>query len=83
MEKARRRFGGAASVISGDAPASSSALLRHGLYWVLASIGLDFASSWLMMSLLGPNAEGNSNQRLIFEDPSPQTFLHWLIGQWA
>jgi len=67
---------------NGDSP-SSLRLLRHGVFWVLAAVGLDLGSSWLMMSIYGPFAEGNPIHRTLFMNPTFPVFLNWLAQQWS
>ncbi len=58
-------------------------MLKRGVYWVIIATALDFGSSWIMMTLYGPSAEGNPIHRTLFEHPTVQTFFWWLPQQWS
>lgn len=73
---------GALAVLQGEVPERSLEMLRHGLAWVLLAVAIDDLTSWLMMSLLGPNAEGNLAQRLFFESPTLASFANEVYNQW-
>jgi hypothetical protein len=55
-------------------PAQSLTVAKHALFWVSAGIGLDYLTSWTMMSLLGPTAEGSIVTRDFFISRNLGTF---------
>jgi hypothetical protein len=77
------KLGRALDVIGGNHPLESVKLARHGLLWIITSLAIDFSTSWMMMSILGPSSEGNPSQRLLFESPSYHTMALWLVNEWA
>jgi len=82
MKRLSELYSAAAKVVRGDSP-NSLQLLNHGVLWVIAATGLDLGSSWLMMSVYGPNAEGNAVHRALFINPTFGGFLSWLPQQWS
>jgi hypothetical protein len=47
---------------------------KHALFWVSIAIGLDYLTSWTMMSFLGPTAEGSVVTRDFFISRTLGTF---------
>src|SRR2546422_8903632 len=62
-------------------PKLSLKVAKHALFWVSASIGLDYLTSWTMMSLLGPTAENSAVTRAFFEARNLATFSALLESQ--
>jgi hypothetical protein len=54
---------------------------KHALLWVSAGIGLDYATSWSMMSSLGATAEGSVVTRDFFVSPNVLTLAALLESQ--
>ncbi|MGD0319745.1 MAG: hypothetical protein ABSB56_08615 [Nitrososphaerales archaeon] len=59
---------------------------KHALFWVSVAIGLDYLTSWTMMSFLGPTAEGSVVTRDFFVSRNLGTFaalfesqLSWVV----
>lgn len=57
-------------------------LARQSLAILTLAIGLDYLTSWTMMSFLGPSAEGSAVTRQFFVMRTATNFLALLRSQW-
>ena len=71
------------AVFSGQNPQATLTMLKHGLFWLLFAIALDDATSWVMMSRLGPLSEGSVATRLFFETRTLDALISLVANQWG
>ncbi len=58
-------------------------LASHGLFWLTIAFALDNVTSWWMMSVLGPGAEGNLVQRSLFVQRDSAAIIQWVLANWS
>lgn len=78
----KRAETGLSGLSPGDAEVRLS-LAKQSLAILTLAIGLDYVTSWTMMSLLGPSAEGSAVTREFFVMRTTTNFLALLGSQWA